>query len=132
MKLKPQLNLDFIRGVLFSYVAYQICTLFLTGYGFRFSESFRVLGFIIWGLIFLLYLVVAAALLFAPRAYSRLITIFFAIMLAVQITAAVVWAQHFPAGFSPFNHMLISQLVVGFLMVLLATAFHLIAQRRQK
>lgn len=132
MNLKPQLNLDFIRGVLFSYVAYQILALFITGYGLEFTESFRLIGLIGGVVLFLIYLAAAAALIFAPRSYSRIITIFFAITLVLQVAGAVVWAQHFPAGFSPFNRMLVSQLVVGALMVALATAFHFMARRREK
>lgn len=131
--MKFNLTLDFLRGLLFCYATYQLYILVQSLFlGFSTTGGIQFLGVVAGIVSALIYLGVAFALLFTPRDYSRYVTLFFAVVLILQILAAVLWSQALPPGLpSPFNALLISQLVVGGLIVLLAFAFDRWLKKRQ-
>lgn len=123
--MKPTINLEFARGVLFSYAAYNLYDIL---YGFTvttfFPGSLGIIGIISAVFITAIYAGIAFALLFTPRGYARFATIFFAVILITKIGATAVWAGMLPPGLpSPFNRFMISQLAIGILIVSLSFAY---------
>lgn len=131
--MKFNLTLDFLRGLLFCYATYQLYTLGQSFFlGISSSGGIQFLGIVAGIVSALIYLGVAFALLFTPRDYSRYVTLFFAVVLILQILAAILWSQTMPSVIpSPFNALLISQLVVGGLIILLAFLFDRWLKKRQ-
>jgi len=132
--MKPNLNLDFARGVLFSYAAYNLYDiLYAFAFGTFFPDPLRIIGIISAVFITGIYAGVAFALLFTPRGYARFVTIFFGIILITQIGTAAIWAGSLPPGSpSPFNRFMIAQLAIGVLIVALAFKYQRALQNKKE
>jgi len=131
--MKPNLNLDFARGVLFSYAAYN---LYENLYGFTITTFFPgalgIVGIISAVFITGIYAGIAFALAFTPTGYARFVTIFFAVILITKIGATAIWAGSLPPGFpSPFNRFMISQLVIGILIISLSFVYQRALQNKK-
>lgn len=132
--MKPNISVEFLRGLLFSYVAYQFFILF-SGLFF----SFSILTPQLWvGIIAVMALIgaygaIGYALLFTPKGYARFVTIFLVVILLMHLFAVFFWNQYRIAGLpSPVNRALISQLVFGALFVGLAYAHQRFLKSRQQ
>lgn len=120
--MKPHVTVEFLRGLLFSYVAYHLYVLF-AGLAFSLSslEARYWLGVVVLVVVTGAYGAVGYALLFTPKGYARFVTVFLAVILLIHLFSLIFWSQYRPADLpSPFNRALLSQLVFGALFVGLA------------
>lgn len=129
--MKPHITVEFLRGLLFSYVAYHLYTLCSAlFFNLSFPEGLRWLVFPALGVPILIYAAIGYSLLYTPRNYARFVTIFLAIALLVYLLTAIVFSQYRPPGLpSPINRALISQLVFGTLIVGVAYAHQVLKNR---
>lgn len=116
------LSTDFLRGLLFCFAVCQLIIL-LRAYPWYLDNTAHVdaLHLISPIISILLHFGTACALLFAPRDYTRLVTIFFGIVLGIQFVSAFLWSLMLPVHSpSPFRALLFSQLVIGAIVLTLA------------
>lgn len=120
--MKPHISIEFLRGLLFSYVAYHLYTLFA---GLFVSlPPLQVEHWIGIGIILVLIVIYGAigyALLFTPKGYARFVTVFLVVLLLIQLFTILFLGHDRPTGLhSPSNTALVSQVVVGILFIGLA------------
>lgn len=116
------LSTDFLRGLLFCFAVCQLIIL-LRAYPWHLDNTAHVdaLHLIAPIISTLLHFGTACALLFAPRDYARLVTVFFGIVLGIQLISAFLWNLMLPVHSpSPFRALLFSQLVIGAIVLTLA------------
>jgi len=122
--------MEFVRGILFSYVAYDLYSILGVAYsGIVFPASLRWPG--VAGAVFvvLIYGAICYALLFTPKGYSRFVTTVLGILLAFQIVSVFFFAHYWPTG-SPFPFIhLVTQLVIGAIMFGLSWTYGYIIKR---
>ena len=109
--------MEFVRGLLFSYVAYDLYSILVGAYsGIVVPESLRWIGVAVAVSVIMIYVAMCYALLFTPKGYSRFVTIILGVLLAFQLVSVFFFAHFWPPMSPfPFNRM-VSQLVIGAIM----------------
>jgi len=114
---KSNLSTEFVRGILFSYVAYDLYGILGVSYSVIVCpESLRWPSVVGTVFVVLIYVAMCYALLFTPKGYSWFVTIVLGILLAFQFVSVFFFAHYWPTRSSfPLSH-LVSQLVIGAIM----------------
>ncbi len=97
--MKPSITVDFLRGILFAYVAYH-CYLFINALWIGFFPIFQPLQAGSSALLLTVYLILFVGLLFRPARSAKPVFIFLSLFCLLPIASGLVLAQ-LPAQFSP-------------------------------
>ena len=117
--MKPNLSVEFLRGLLFAYVAFRLYVqLRAAHFALVYAESTPWFAAVLLAVDTFLYGALGYALLFTPRGHARFVTIFLAVIVLIYLFSILWWNQIRPPEISsPFNPVVITQLVIGTFLV---------------
>jgi hypothetical protein len=91
--LKPSITVDFLRGILVAYVAYE-CYVFAAGLWVGLSSRSQPLVLGASAIPLTVYIALFVALLFRPAPSAKAVFVFLTLFASLQFAAALYWLSH--------------------------------------
>jgi hypothetical protein len=91
--MKPSITVDFLRGILFAYVAYR-CYLFANGLWIGFVPMFQPFQAGSSALLLGVYLILFVGLLFRPSRSAKAVFIFLSLFCLLPIASGLYWLNY--------------------------------------
>jgi hypothetical protein len=130
--MKPSISVDFLRGILFAFVAYS-CYQFGNALWFSSFPRLQTAQVGIAGLLLIVHLVLLTGLLFQPARSAKAVFVFLALFCLVPIGSAIYWMNYplreLPR--SPFTPHFLSSLFVSIAVAVIAY-IHYRARQQQR